>query len=998
MKNEKTGSCSSEVVQSVGFPAVIAAFLICTFILFPFKTMAGIAQDILSESKGSHSYVLYDHSNGLPTSEANAIVQTDEGFIWVGSYGGLIRYDGNEFYRYDSSTAASSVVSLFVDSQKRLWIGTNDSGIIRYEKGEFTAYGRVEGIKSQSIRSVVEDDNGNILIATTLGLSYVSQNNILHPFDNPQLDSQYICELKKGPGGVIYGETLDGNIFLIEDMKVSGYYSGQELGIEGISCVTPDPVNPGYIYIGTETSEIYYCRISDNFRIIKTYDVSPDVTINTVKIINDVIWVCTDSGIGNIVGDKYNSLDKIPMNNSVDDMMEDFEGNLWFVSSRQGVMKLVSNRFIDISDYYNLDPTVVNSTCSYKGQLYLGTDNGLTILGKNQAHITNELTRLLEGIRIRCIKKDSKDELWISTYSDYGLINCHPDGSFDFYNAEKDLLTTKVRSTEELSDGSIAVATSAGVSIVRYGTIVERYGRERGINNTEILSVCEGKDGTLYLGSDGDGIYKVNGSRLSRIGVDNGLKSEVILRIKKQPGTDRYWIVTSNSIAYMGEDDVVTTVSRFPYSNNFDIVFDKNDNIWVLSSSGIYVVTLKQMLSMDDRPMEYTFFDRECGLPCVATANSWNCVDEDGFLYVSGSTGACCININETETGDDSIHLSIPFIGIDDRLMDISESGGEVTIPSSCRKLTIYSYAFSYSLNNPRLSYQLTGFDTEETSVLKRDWQPVAYTNLDGGDYVFTMKVINTLSGTEENSINLKITKAPALHEQQWFIISSLAVITALFLLAAYMIDRKKMAALVKKHEENRVFINQMISAFAKCIDMKDAYTNGHSFRVADYSSILARQLGMSDEEVEDVHNIALLHDIGKISIPDKILNKPGKLDDEEFEIMKSHSANGYEILKDIEINRDLSMGAGYHHERLDGKGYPRGLKGDEIPKVAQIIAVADTFDAMYSTRPYRKKLPIETVLEELRNISGTQLNAEYVEAFIQAYEEGKLKEAASVS
>jgi len=152
---------------------------------------------------------------------------------------------------------------------------------------------------------------------------------------------------------------------------------------------------------------------------------------------------------------------------------------------------------------------------------------------------------------------------------------------------------------------------------------------------------------------------------------------------------------------------------------------------------------------------------------------------------------------------------------------------------------------------------------------------------------------------------------------------------------------------------------------------------------------MLAEKLGKSSEEVENIYAIGLLHDIGKISIPDNILNKPERLTDDEYKVMKSHSERGYEILSKIEIAPQLAIGAGYHHERIDGTGYPRGAKGDEIPEIAQIIAVADTFDAMYSTRPYRKKLPLSTVAAEIKRSAGTQLSPRVVDAFEQLVDEG---------
>ena len=183
-----------------------------------------------------------------------------------------------------------------------------------------------------------------------------------------------------------------------------------------------------------------------------------------------------------------------------------------------------------------------------------------------------------------------------------------------------------------------------------------------------------------------------------------------------------------------------------------------------------------------------------------------------------------------------------------------------------------------------------------------------------------------------------------------------------------------------------------MTEAFAKTIDMKDKYTNGHSERVAEYTAMLTKELGYDEETIERYRNIALLHDIGKISIPPEVLNKEGKLTDQEFNIIKSHSAQGYKVLKDISLMPELAIGAGQHHERPDGKGYPKGLKGDEIERVAQIIAVADTFDAMYSDRPYRKRMNFDKAVSIIKEVSGTQLTEDVVDAFLRIVERGGLR------
>ena len=193
-----------------------------------------------------------------------------------------------------------------------------------------------------------------------------------------------------------------------------------------------------------------------------------------------------------------------------------------------------------------------------------------------------------------------------------------------------------------------------------------------------------------------------------------------------------------------------------------------------------------------------------------------------------------------------------------------------------------------------------------------------------------------------------------------------------------------------ERHRKELVdFTNSIIDAFAVCIDGKDSYTNGHSLRVAQYTRMLAKKLGEDEETIQKFYNIALLHDIGKIGIPDDILNKPGKLTEEEYEIVKTHPYRGYEILKKVKTQKDLVEGAQFHHERFDGRGYPARLAGEKIPLVARIISVADAFDAMSSTRPYRKKMPMDAIVKEIKDCTGSQFDPKISKAFLELYEEG---------
>ena len=973
----------NQTIKKSCLAALLMAALFCSVL----PAQAALFRDRDGHGEG-YTSVLYDNSNGLPTSAANVIMQSPDGFLWIGNYSGLIRYDGNEFYRYPSSSGISSVVSLFCDSRGRIWIGSNDKGVCVMQDENFTFYDREDGLLSSSIRSIVEDPEGNIVIATTSGVAYVDGGDTLHLLDDPQLNREYVCELNLGQDGLIYGVTLSGAFFTLDRLQLKEIYSSDALGSGLVNTVYPDPDNPGWIWLGMDNAQVIHADLSGGMEEQRRFSIAPLGQVNAISKIGELLWLCADNGIGYLDGEnRFTRLQDVPMNNSVDHIISDHEGNLWFTSSRQGVMKIVRNRFTDVSARAGLSAMVVNSTCVHDNLLYIAADSGLTVLDANYNSLQLPITELLDGVRIRCIRADSLGRLWFCTNSVNGLVRYEPDsGEWFVFNTDNGLASNKARTILELRDGRFAVATNGGVCIIDGDEIVRTYGSAQGISNLEILCLEEDEDGTLYFGSDGDGIYVAAGDKISRIGRKDGLGAEVILRMKRDAeDPSLLWIITSSSIAFL-KDGVITPVNSFPYSNNFEMFFDAHGGVWVLSSNGIYVVKRADMLA--DDAADYTFYDTKCGLPCAATANSFSQLCDDGTLFISASTGVSSVNINDDPDDGLQVLLAVPYLLADDEYVPVPESG-EVRIPARCRRLNIDAYAFTYSLSNPHLSYYLEGFDAEPSVVTKQDMSRITYTNLAGGTYRFRLALLNTTTGAEDQAITVTIVKEKTLYEQLWFRILLFVLAAAAAAGAVWFYFRQKTRALLRKQEEHKQFINEIASVFASCIDMKDAYTNGHSHRVAKYTGMLAERLGKSKEEIEEMYNIALLHDIGKISIPDNILNKPGKLTDEEYQIMRNHSMRGYEILKEVTIDPKLSLGAGYHHERLDGKGYPRGLKGDEIPEIAQIIAVADTFDAMYSTRPYRKRLALDVVAEEIQKSAGTQLSETVVAAFMELVREG---------
>ena len=200
-------------------------------------------------------------------------------------------------------------------------------------------------------------------------------------------------------------------------------------------------------------------------------------------------------------------------------------------------------------------------------------------------------------------------------------------------------------------------------------------------------------------------------------------------------------------------------------------------------------------------------------------------------------------------------------------------------------------------------------------------------------------------------------------------------------------IERLKEAA-----EENRELFIGSIRMLAAAIDEKDPYTRGHSGRVAKYSTMIAQELKLSAEDLDKLRISALLHDVGKIGVDDRVLKKPGSLTPEEFDIMKTHTTKGANIMRPVSQLKDMLPGIELHHEHMDGRGYPYGISGPQIPLMARIIAVADTLDAMTTNRPYQSAMDLDYALGRIKALTGSKFDQAVVNALEAAVKAGKIR------
>ena len=991
-RKEKAGNEPSVVEKAL--PVILILALCCGAAGMPAR-----AEDQGSEIVDYNDYVqtVYSSNNGLPCGEANDIAQTNDGILWIGTYAGLYRYNGSEFRWMDNYESVRNVNCLYVDAEGRLWIGTNDNGLSICINEEISSVvDQNSGLPSNSVRSIIQSSDGYYYIGTTGSMQVLTLSNGLKRVGTLR-EINYADKIAADEKGNVAAITSDGRLFLLKKGQI---LSSLQLPLGGElfnSCCFDEN---GTLLVGTSANHLYVFDISDggfNELTVRTCEGLSNLN-DLYYVDNGDLFISADNGVGFIRQDiEFQRINTNDFNNSIDNMLIDYQGNLWFTSSRLGLLRMAPSAFKDVYSTVGMDSRVVNTIAEWQGEYYFGTDKGLDVVDKTCRHrVTNALTEKLDGVRIRCIRADSAGSLWICTYGS-GLLEIESDGTEHVYNSENGSFGNRARVVGELSDGTILAAGDTGISFIRDHQIQHTIGYADGLINSMILTFTELPDGRILAGTDGDGIAVLEDGQVSRmITRKDGLSSGVILRTVADTKTHGVFIVTSNSLAFMDEDGTIRTLDNFPYFNNYDVWPKDENTLFVTSSAGLYVVDRDELLSGKDG-IAYDLLDSRRGLNSALTANSWNYCDDQSDLFLACDRGVFIINTAQYASGSNTYRMMVSNVRLDGKLYHVDRSRG-IEVSRGVSKIELYPEIINYTIFDPLVGYYLEGFDRDWTIIPRSALSSVMYTNLPTGNYVFHLAVFDNNQETILSKRDYQLVKEKEIYDDPGFIIYALLVPMVFVAWLTWFVVRQRVQRMMERQRRELELArkqiemgNQTIIAIAKAVDAKDERTHQHSMRVSVYSVMIGKEMGFSDEECENLRRAAQMHDIGKIGIPDSILNKPSRLTDEEYAIMKSHVTRGAEILKDFTLIENVVDGARYHHERYDGKGYPEGLKGEDIPLYGRIIGVADAFDAMTANRVYRKQMDFGYVLNEMRNGRGTQFDPQIVDILLKLIDDGKI-------
>ncbi len=741
---------------------------------------------------------IYGTDDGLDSLEINAIAQTPDGYLWVGSYSGLYQYDGSAFHSVTLDSRLTSIMALYTDSSGRLWIGTNDNGVAVYtpRTKKLKLYNTDNGLSSNAIRSILEDEQGNIYIGTVNALSVISPSDTVYSFDS-LTDIVCVKDMCVGKNNTIAGITNSGVLFFLRNNHL--IFSETFTQKEGVYFNSIFYMENGSYLLGTSGDTIYKYRLIDSHSKLEPFCRTKNI-YNANKIVDDGyggVFLCSENGYGHIdASGRFEDFTNSDFSSSFCNALIDDQRNIWFVSNKQGICKLSLNPFQDYFAEIGLDKHVVNAILISLNEMYIGCDDGLYIVDTmTNKQIHYDFQKRLKGVRIRHLMKDSYSRIWISTYGNDGLLCIDPHHRTTWYNETDGTMGGRFRFTMELSDGTILAASSTGLTYIRNGKVTHTIGKQDGLHVPQILTAIEQQNGTILAGSDGDGIYVIKDGKIQRnIGMQDGLNSLVILRIV--PCSKGYLYITSNALYYADTKGRIRHLDQFPYTNNYDAYLTKNGKFWISSSAGIYVVNKDDLIANKD--YRYTLLNKNHGFDTTLTANAWNYIDPSDNMYLCCSTGIRKISITNYNNFKYNYHVAIAGVQ-DGENTALAIRDGVCEIPATTNRFTITAAVLNFTLQNPLVHMYLEGFDDHGVTVSQSDMKDMTFTNLPHGNYTFHLEILNSDTMEVQKSVTLDIRKKAHYYENTYFQLLICLAIFGIIVIVTWTVAKLGSLSLIKR-------------------------------------------------------------------------------------------------------------------------------------------------------------------------------------------------------
>ena len=782
---------------------IMAFLMVCLFLVPP--------QNLIAKDSFVSQYIqtVYNQNNGIGSNEVNCLYQSSSGYIWIGTDGGLYRSDGAGFQSINlwntERTDMYSINCIIQDSTGRMWIGTDNYGLFYIESGNNYQLQDeyYNGIKT--IYDICETEDGKIYVSTSEGLYTASDEggymHLVEPVDEKLLGREF-GDIEYFNGGIwaTYGTN---KICIIEEdsltytIDTSSIISDEVISLKTIG---------DKIYVGsTGKNVIAYSNHSKYTLYSATVEGINDIMLDS----NGLLWVCADNGMGYFTDTtNFVKANDCEIDSYLSSMIQDYEGNYWIASRRMGVLLLSRSKFVDFNMYTGMQESMVNAVAIYRGNKYIGTDDGLIIYDNTNERINNELTDMLSGISIKYIMEDKSGNLWISTYRKYGVVKVDNTGVISYIGRGSGLPSMVINGTLQLNDGSIAVATDEGVGIIdASGNVVMTYEDNQDITYGNVTCLYQDQGNTLYVGTDGSGIFAIElGTEDAIINytTDDGLNSNVITSMER--GEEGIWIGTDNGLCLYNES--FRAISNIEYSNSiYDLVLS-DGTVWIIGSMGVLYSTEEELLGSEGVSSRY--FDANDGLTKTLNTISNSTIDANGILYLCCNDGICTLDTKNIPYNSVAPRIKVTAIDVDGTIYEFDDLANGLKIESDVSRIAIDFAVFSYNnRSNIQVEYFLEGFDKEPIVIKGTDSMRAVYTNLEGGVYEFKINAYNGDGTVCESTVSFVIEKQTSFFEDpvaRIGIITLLLFAVVVFIIALLWIRKvlaNKNVAIEKLHKEH---------------------------------------------------------------------------------------------------------------------------------------------------------------------------------------------------
>ncbi len=765
-----------------------------SFVCCPMEAKA-VSFDFFS----SYAFTSYGTKEGLLSPEISDIVQTGDGYIWAGGYSGLYYFNGREFEHVNPDNAITTVSTMYADSQGRLWIGSQDNGLVSYDTHthETVSYDLSWSLPSESILSICEDNKQNIYIGTESYIALITSSGIVGVYNSME-DLVRVESLAGNDNGYIAGVTGEGMLFLFKDGQLlqtldwtatSGRYTVAQWG------------ENGELLVGTSSNIVEKFQLSDD-------RLESQKKIKTVNLLGyrglcydpqeKGYFCCSDNGIGFLDRAGQMTLLRSPeAAHYFTRILRDDQDNIWISSADSGILKYSASYFSDLTKQVKIDVQGVNCLYRRNNDLFIGTDQGLKVVDvitcKEKSY--NYLSEL-EGMEIRHVTGDKSGNLWICGGVNCGLIKVSGAGNLSYFTSSKDqMLGDNFQQVCVMQNGDILAASNNGLTYLTDGKVSRTIGPDQGLVTKKIHQVVESETGRVLVATEDAGVIILENNQFyKQINIASGLSNA---NVKKMVAYGHgFFYLTSNAV-YYDDRDKITRLDQFPYNNCYDIYINEDDLCFITSGAGIYITKAADMIENERYP--YLLLNYKNGLSSALQDGSFN-TSKDTLLYLCCSDTVLAINTKMDTLRRENSGITLDRVRADGK--EIRPSGEVFSLPKGTDQVSISPLVMDYSLRDPNILVHIEGPESYEKLCKQSEMTEILLSNIHSGQYTVTVQVVDLMTKEIFAEKVFELYKEAQLYEKVRFKIYLALVVSCYLAFLGWQLSRLGSLSLINRQYE----------------------------------------------------------------------------------------------------------------------------------------------------------------------------------------------------